>query len=134
MSVVRTQARRTFETFCDVVEVTSIRRPDTSWRKVDQLGHSHCWYTDGAPADSYRPDHCYVTPSLVWVKDGETFYEDDDEPHDVGHLECRECGEKIEPGYTADTMSQHIPGMRRFRIDGVSVSEEEFRRQWDLQS
>ena len=80
------------------------------------------------PATNYNAVHDYVTPTLLWVKDGEEFWEDDDEPHDVGHLECRQCGEHVSPGYTADTYRVYIPGLRWYRINGESVSEQDFER------
>lgn len=115
-----------FETGCEVLEVTSNSRPDTSWRHVDHQGHRHVWHADGKPADRYNPSTTYETPTLVWVKDGEACWEDDDEPHDVGHLECRECGAPVRPGYTADTTRQYIPGLRWFTIDGRRVTPEEY--------
>ena len=65
-------------------------------------------------------------PSLIWVKDGEEYYEDDDEPHPIGHLECRQCGEHIQPRSTADEFQQFAPGLRWFTIDGRRVSKDEF--------
>jgi hypothetical protein len=120
--------RDIFETGCDLIDVTSLHRPDPRWRLVDAHGHEHRWYVDGKLAVSYRPEAHYETPTLVWIKDGEEYWEDDDEPHPVGHLECRECGERIEPGYTADDTTQQIPGLRWCRINGQLVSREEFDR------
>ena len=73
---------------CDSIEVTSRHRPNPSWTAVDSHGHEHRWYVDGVPATSYNPMTKYETPTLVWVKDGEQWWSDDDEPHDVGHYEC----------------------------------------------
>lgn len=115
-----------FEMRRDMIDVTSMHRPDTSWRFVDAIGHEHRWHVDGKPAVSYNPSARYDTPTLVWVKDGEEYWEDDDEPHAVGHLECRQCGERIEPRYTADSTTQHIAGLAHYRINGESVSREEF--------
>jgi hypothetical protein len=119
-----------FEMQCDLVDVTSLHRPDPTWRHVDAHGHEHRWYVDGTPAVSYDPSARYETPSLVWVKDGEEFWDGDDEPHDVGHLECRQCGDHVEPRYTADDTRQHIPGLRRYRINGEPVTPEEFARRY----
>jgi len=95
----------------DLIEVTSSHRPDPAWVFIDAHGHEHRWHVDGKPAMSYNPSAKYGTPSLVWVKDGESYWPDDDEPHEVGHLECRQCGEHIEPGYTADTIRQYVRGL-----------------------
>jgi hypothetical protein len=113
------------------LDVTSLHRPDTSWRQLDAHGHEHRWYVEGKPAVSYRPSDKHETPTLVWVKDGEAYWPDDDEPHDVGHLECRQCGEHIEPRYCADTTTQHIAGPRWYRINGESVSFDEFERRFE---
>lgn len=124
-----------FESSCDIVEVTSNHRPDTSWIAVDAQGHEHRWYIGDKPAESYSPNAGYTTPTLVWVKDGEAFYEDDDEPHDVGHFECKLCVERIEsPRFTADTTRQYMAGLRHFSINGQPVSEAEFHRRLEPSS
>lgn len=108
------------------IDVTMLHRPDTDWVTVDRHGHEHRWFIRGQPATSYDPSAHYDTPSLVWVKDGEEGYPDDDEPHDVGHHECRQCGQRIEPGYTADSMRRFIPGLATYYLDGESVTQPEF--------
>lgn len=117
-----------FECGQNPIDVTSAHRPDTAWRVTDAHGHEHRWHVDGKPAVSYAPSARYETPTLVWVKDGEEYWEDDDEPHAVGHLECRLCGEHIEPRYRADDCTQYIPGLRWYRIDGRLVSPDEYAR------
>lgn len=123
----------TLETGCDLLDVTSLHRPDTAWRFVDAHGHDHRWYVDGGgpggehiSASGYSPQLRYITPTLIWVKDGEEYWEDDAEPDAVGHLECAQCGERIAPAYCADTTRQFIAGLRWFRINGRLVSREEF--------
>lgn len=153
-----------FEYKCDLIEVTSISRPDTGWIFVDYHGHIHTWYQewdkceaceagfrlvpdgihyddvhDGLTwgvcrkltpfrAQSYNPSAKYITPTLIWVKDGEEYWEDDDEPHAVGHLECKQCGDHVKPGYCADSTKQFIKGLEHWRIDGETVSKPEFMR------
>jgi hypothetical protein len=131
MATIRTANGDVFEAGCEPIDVTSLHRPDTSWTFTDKRGHVHRWYTDGQPADDYRPTVSYDTPTLIWIKDGEEWWEDSDEPHDVGHTECRQCGERIEPGYTADTCRQFIAGLRWFTINDQPVSAEEFRRRYE---
>lgn len=115
-----------FEYHCDLIETTGISRPDTSWKFVDSHGHTHTWHqVMGGP---YGLQISYYTPTLVWVKDGEEWWEYDDEPHAVGHLECKQCGDHVKPGYCADTNRQYMAGLKHFLIDGESVSEHEFRR------
>jgi hypothetical protein len=118
----------TFACEYDRIEVTALHRPDETWRHVDAQGHEHRWYTNGQPVTRYDPNAEHTTPTLVWVKDGEEWYEDDDEPHDVGHTECRICGEHIQPGYTSDKARQFIRGIGHFYIDDEPVPEDEFRR------
>jgi hypothetical protein len=116
-----------FEAGQDPIDVTSMHRPDTGWVMVDAHGHEHRWHVDGRPAVSYSPSATYDVPTLVYVKDGEET-DEDGETYEVGHLECRACGEHVRPGYTADTIRQYIPGLRWYRINGQSVSPEEFER------
>ena len=113
------------EAGCDLVEATSLHRPDTSWVFMDAAGHEHRWFSGARPAQSYTPSETYETPSLVWVHDGWGYYEDG-ERYELGHRECATCGERIEPRYTSDTVRQYVPGLRWFRINGMSVSREEF--------
>lgn len=130
MTTMRTGDGRTFEHGQDIVDVTSLHRPDTQWSLVDKQGHKHEWYDDGKRANQYNPSAHYDTPSLIWVKDGEEYYEGDNEPHDVGHYECQKCGEPVERGYTADTFKQYIAVMQWYRINGEWVSPEEFQREY----
>lgn len=117
-----------FRVESDRIDVTSNHRPDTSWRFTDAAGHEHQWFADGTPASGYVPSAKHSTPTLKWVKDGEAYWPDDDEPHDVGHNECIQCGEHIEPRYTADTNSQYIAGPKYCYINDEPVSLEEFER------
>lgn len=115
-----------FELRRDLIEVTSISRPDTSWLYHDAHGHEHRWYLNGKPAESYSPQQQYETPTLIWIKDGEEWWEDSDEPHPVGHTECRVCGEHIEPQRKPDDTQMYVPGMTYYRINGRSVDHDEF--------
>jgi hypothetical protein len=128
--------RSTFETFCDRMEVTQMHRPDPLWSFTDAAGHVHRWHVGGEPVTigmAYDPLLPYETPTLVWVKDGEEWWEDDDEPHPVGHLECAQCGDHVTPRYTTDSSRHFIPGLRHFLIDGVEVTEDEFRKRLEAE-
>jgi hypothetical protein len=127
MPTLLSRAGDVFETGCDLMEATSSYRPDTGWRVVDAQGHEHRWYVDGAPAVSYHPSAKHETPTLVWIFERWGYYEDG-ERYAIGHHECHACGEPIEPRFTADTTRQYVPGLRWFRINGESVSPEEFER------
>lgn len=120
--------RDVFEIERDLVEATSNHRPDTSWKQIDTGGHLHQWFVGDKPAVGYRPTEVYHNPTLVFVKTGEEYWEDDDQPHDVGYLACKECGDMVIPGYRADDCTQYIPGLIRCRINGISVSKEEFEK------
>ena len=120
-----------FEMSCDLMDVTSLHRPDTDWRFVDARGHEHRWYVDGKPAATYRPSAALETPTLKRVFEKWGYYEDGDR-YPIGHHECKECGEHIEPRYRADDTTQYIAGMRRYRVDGHNVSADEFKRQYIL--
>lgn len=117
----------------DAISVSSmLPRPDTSWHFFDAAGHDHRWCLTRSyghpPAKSYNPIEGYVVPTIVWVKDGETWYEEDDEPTPIGHYECEECKEHIKPGYTTDTDERYIAGKLRCFINDKPVSREEFER------
>lgn len=114
-----------FDADCSLIDVTSNYRPDTAWIFVDGYGHAHQWWTNGAVAVRYSPAHTYTLPSLIWVKDYDT-YDEDGEPIPVGHHECRQCGEIVKPGYCADSEQQYIPGLTIYRINGRIVEKSEF--------
>ena len=114
-----------FESGSDLIDVTSLHRPDVEWSYIDRQQHRHVWYVLGQPALAYKPDETYSVPSLAWIDDG-VRYDEDGKPYYVGHNECRVCGEHIEPGYTADATTVYAPGLMWYRIDGVDVSREEW--------
>jgi hypothetical protein len=118
-----------FSTGCELIDVTSMHRPDTGWRVVDAQGHEHHWYVNGHPATRYRPENKHETPTLTDVHDGWGYYPDG-ERYAIHHFECSQCGEHIQPGYTADTHTQYIPGLRWCEINGEPVTLEEFERRW----
>jgi len=120
----------TFRMERSLIEATSLHRPDPSWIFTDAEGHVHQWFTEGKPAIGYSAIQSYSVPTTVWEKTGEEFYEDDDEPHDVGHYICRICKQEIQHGFCADTNTQYVPGITRFYIDDVSVSKEEYERRY----
>ncbi len=115
-----------FRAYRDMIDVTSMNRPDTTWKVVDAAGHEHRWYVDGKPADHYDPSASHELPTLVWVATGTGCYPDGGE-YEVGHYECRECGDEIEHlRRTVDSFSQKIPGETHYEIDGEPVTHEEF--------
>jgi len=124
-----------FELRRDMMDATSMYRPNVGLAIIDAAGHAHAWCNqDGTPATYYTPSARYDMPSIMWVKDGEEYYEEDDEPHDVGHNECRLCGEHIAPPYTADDYPVFVPGLAHCYINGVEVGREEFERRYEASS
>lgn len=115
-----------FEVVCDQIEVTMNHRPDTDWRFVDASGHEHRWYVSGVPAASYDPMARHETPTLMQVGDGTYWYDDDGDAHENWHMECVQCGQRIDPSYTSDMTRQFIPGLRRCLINGRTVTREHF--------
>lgn len=108
MNRLATRLRAGESNMFDMIEVTSLNRPDTSWRFTDAAGHEHRWFRDGKPAESYHPEGRYTVPTLKYIED----YPGDDEYPASGHSECIECGEHVTPGRRADTERQFIRGLR----------------------
>ena len=102
-----------------------LSRPDLHWVEVDPQGHEHRWIL---PADGTSTP---ITPTLVWKKTGEKCFEDDDEPHEVGHQVCATCGYgPIVPGTVISHEPQYAAGLSHFRINGEEVPREEFERRF----
>lgn len=125
-------ADETFEMSCDTIDVTSLHRPDPRWRFVDANGHEHRWFDGVTPATAYSPTAKFSTPTLRSIFDYWEYF-DDGERIAVSHYECADpacadLGAHITPGYTADSTTQLIAGLRHYRINGVSVPEDEFKR------
>ena len=78
---------RCFEMSRELIDVTCLSRPDTSWRFMDSHGHEHRWYVGQEPAREYRPQESYTTPSLIYVVD-DRWIDEDGEEQVVGHHEC----------------------------------------------
>jgi hypothetical protein len=101
-----------FESYTDRMEVTSLSRPDPSWRYTDHAGHVHQWHHNGEPAKGYSPTHKYELPTVELVLDEPILPEDyDGDDYQRSHRECRICREHIEPGFTADTTRQYVRGI-----------------------
>lgn len=96
----------------DMLDVTSMHRPDPDWEYTDKRGHVHRWYEytglSVIAAISYTPMRQYMLPTLVYIQDSPG----DDEYPATGHYECIRCGEVVRPGRTADTTRQFVPGLR----------------------
>lgn len=131
MSIWHSRGGDVFEMHCDLIDVTSLHRPDTGWRLIDAQGHEHRWYVDGKPATSYSPSEKHEAPTLSWIFEGWGYWEDG-ERYAIGHHECSQCGEHVEPRYCPDSTTQHIAGLRNYRVNGEHVSEDEFKRRVEI--
>lgn len=128
----RAPSGREFHVHCELIDVTSLHRPDTSWHLTDRAGHDHRWYIGDAPARDYSAGHHYHLPTLHRLFD-HWEYDRDGERFAIYRWECPSCGETIEPGFTSDTTIQYVSGLRSFAIDGVAVDEPTFRREWEIE-
>jgi hypothetical protein len=117
---------RTFRMMRDMIDVTSLSRPDPSWRHVDAAGHAHQWYVGEHAATAYKPDAIYHLPTTELVQVGTTVYEDDVEETPIYERRCVLCGVEVTPGTRADDTTQFIAGMTSYYIDDERVSKEEF--------
>jgi hypothetical protein len=114
-----------FEITREMIDVTSLSRPDTSWRFVDAAGHVHQWFVGDRPAERYDPSASYVLPTLHAVETGRWFDEEGEE-HVDEEYRCVQCEAVVVPRTRADDTQMFIPGMARCFIDGVRVTKEEF--------
>ena len=116
----------TWEVYMEPVEVTSLHRPDPDWTFTDSAGHIHRWDPPGA----YRPLVHYSLPTLKGVTDFAGVYDEQGEMLEppIWHWECRQCGQRVDPGYTADQYRQYVAGLKHYLIDDRHVSFEEFKR------
>lgn len=126
----RTANGDVFDMQREMIDVTRASRPDPQWQVMDAHGHRHQWYTNGEPARRYDPLATYELPTLLTVFDGWR-YDEDGERYAMEHYECRACGQRIVPGTTADSETVYIPGLASYRINGESVSPDEFKRRLD---
>lgn len=119
---------KTFEVACEMVDVTSISRPDEHWQHTDSAGHVHRWLFDGKPGGPYSPRAKTTIPTLRYVVDEVYWCADCNDEHERGHHECVTCGEHVNPGTCADDFRQFVPGLICYWIDGRSVPKDEFYR------
>lgn len=115
---------RTFRVERETIDATCQNRADETWTRVDAAGHEHFWTFD-CVRGAYRPDAKAEVPTLRWVVDGTEYWEDG-EPYQVGHYECKVCGEHVTPGTCADTNRQWIAGLAHCYINDEPVSRETF--------
>jgi 20S proteasome alpha/beta subunit len=117
---------RRFEVTCDMLDVTSLSRPDERWTHTDSNGHEHYWTLDGVREAPYRYDARAELPTLELVED-EPWYDEDGEMIRPFHYECTTCRDHVRPGRKADEYRQMAPGLKRYTIDGETVSPETFK-------
>lgn len=86
-------------------------RPDTSWRGVDAHDHEHRWVRDGESGDTptctSHEEHVPCDGSCGnW----------DCEGYDITVWECRDCGDRVEPGTSPDNGLKTLPGPSRMSV------------------
>lgn len=103
---------------CEQIEVTSLNpRPDPGWHYTDLAGHEHDHRRELLVETYDDPDD-----DPVYID------EDGEEWNAPTHLECRECGEWIEPGTLPPSpFAEYVPGVVRYYRDDVEISETEFK-------
>lgn len=90
---------------------SSLPEADPAWRYTDQQGHEHA---PEVHTDIGGVERVSKWPSLVTVGE-ETYWCDEcSDEHERTHLECRICGEQIEPG-SRPAKPLVIPGARYAR-------------------
>lgn len=117
--------QHTYRVESEPFDVTSLSRPDPQWVHVDAHGHEHRWYLNGQPASSYSPSARYELPTLVVVREPTVIDEWGDE-WTPSHYECVVCRVTVNPGTTADTCRQFVPGLRSYFLDDARVDEPTF--------
>ena len=91
----------------DLIDVTSLNRPDDRWSFTDTAGHEHFWTFDGTRGP-YSPMAKAELPTLKHVEDAPG----DDEYPAMSHYECKECGEHVRPRSCPDRTRQYIRALR----------------------
>jgi len=117
-------------------EITWEDAADEHWRFTDVNGHEHAFAKQSAEGEVWRKgkrrkDRLTHYPTLRLIIDRRwTCYEEHGiglsapEPHTVEetHYECRECGERIEPGHGPGSTT--IPTREAAYLDGELISRE----------
>lgn len=98
----------------EMIDVTSgLPRPDETWSYIDRQGHGH------------RYDNGY--PTLVEVVDRTYWCADCNDEHQDTHLECRICGESIEPGMRGPSpFREFAPGRTAYYLNDEPISPERY--------
>ena len=104
----------------EMIDVTSLGpKPDKTWRYTDRHGHEHRYVDDRYVDGGY--------PTLIVVDDETWWCDDCEDAHTESHRECRECGERIEPGMTGPSMArEYAPGMTRYFLGDEEISRERY--------
>ncbi len=120
-----------FEISREMLDVTSLHRPNLAWSHTDPAGHTYRWLVQKEKNVWVKPGFYYDAMKkyrIFGLLEVVTEHGDGEEAWTTSTFFCRRCGAQIRPGFTADDTQQFIPGLARRRINGVSVSE----RTWNL--
>jgi ribosomal protein L37AE/L43A len=118
---------REFSIDRDIIDVSVLSSPDEHWLYTDPAGHQHYWTWNGQRG-TYRSGVTAELPTLRWVVeeicDCYICQENGVDDYEIGHYECRQCGAHVTPA--AKPRTEYIAGLTHYRIDGRSVSKDEF--------
>lgn len=88
--------------------VSNVAEPDRHWRTTDSNGHVHAYV--GVGPDQPWPTLEYVMDERHWCNGDEGIARHD--PHwcdDRWHWECRQCRERVKPGFCQPPNTHVIP-------------------------
>lgn len=95
--------------------------PDSSWVHRDKSRHIHRW-SSGDEGEVFVQTCQYVVDA-----------EATDEDPERGHLECKRCGDRVEPGYiTRQDEQSNVVGLKEYFINDEQVGRRTFLAVLDL--
>lgn len=97
-----------------MIDVTSnAPRRDPDWTYIDHNKHLHTLAKG-------------LWPTLTWIIDETYWCTTCGDEHANGHWECRECGERIEPGMIGPSGHvEKIRGLTSYYLDDQEITEDE---------
>ena len=102
----------------DTIDVTPMEEADPDWKFTDAMGHA---FNYRVHADA---ENSPIVDGIRWVVEAEAA----GEYPEIGHYECIACGATVRPGTRSPAYRKYVPGLVTATVDGVSVSEEEFKQ------
>lgn len=93
----------------DLFEVTTWQRPNETWQFKDAAGHIHQWEWTSRKR-VYNPMERATLPTCTKIDDPPEFIDGDEVA--CYHYACNLCGERLLPGYCADTQRMFVRGVK----------------------